>query len=464
MKNYIYTLLSATLIAAPMLAMEKHPADCELVKNTSKKARSEVAHVQPNANLSLFENLPLDVKKIILGYLTTAEGVTPENQLANACKNIRTMMLLSKTMLPLASHEVINRELVEELAKRFKNNKETPKLGTLSFPLLKLYFLQQPLELVRIEAMTNLHTPGIVPAFIEHTKKTDEDKDDQNSLEQSFEKALYNGNIPGIKLFLQNTSIKQTKKWKNGDFFGLACKKAPFSIVKLVIENGCKIKKANVAFCDAALHRKIETVKFLHSWLKNKKELASLELYEYITGPYAYIWGPLLLNVVEKSDHTMAAFLIEIGANPNEESSSENHFIDKHGHESLTSFTPLMIAAKEGLLETVKVLLNAKAEINTTSKLIKSDYFKASILGMTALMFAVQNGHTQMVEYLLNVPGIDINCKNSEGKTALDLAIQSNKPNKNDIKNMLISHSWCKTIINRLTIPRNIVLPLWDRK
>ena len=65
MKNYMYTLLSALFIAAPMLAMEKRKRDSELAKDTSKKAHTQVVTARP----SYLENLPSELKNMVFEYV-----------------------------------------------------------------------------------------------------------------------------------------------------------------------------------------------------------------------------------------------------------------------------------------------------------------------------------------------------------------------------------------------------------
>jgi hypothetical protein len=74
---------------------------------------------------------------------------------------------------------------------------------------------------------------------------------------------------------------------------------------------------------------------------------------------------------------------------------------------ALDSAQQLLIAAKSGDVETVKLLLDKGADINAKD----SD-------GMTALMYAASSGQTNMVEFLLN-KGADINAKDSDDMTAL---------------------------------------------
>lgn len=83
-------------------------------------------------------------------------------------------------------------------------------------------------------------------------------------------------------------------------------------------------------------------------------------------------------------------------------------------------WTPLVAAAAEGQLETVKVLIQRKvARIDETTST------RVSIYGLagreTALHWAARHGHAQVALYLV-LNGASINAKTMEGETALDLA------------------------------------------
>lgn len=73
--------------------------------------------------------------------------------------------------------------------------------------------------------------------------------------------------------------------------------------------------------------------------------------------------------------------------------------------------TALIMASQAGYIEIVKILLDASADVNSTSK------------DMTALFLASQQGYTEIVGLLLGA-GADVNVKNEEGLTALYKASQ----------------------------------------
>jgi murein DD-endopeptidase MepM/ murein hydrolase activator NlpD len=76
--------------------------------------------------------------------------------------------------------------------------------------------------------------------------------------------------------------------------------------------------------------------------------------------------------------------------------------------------TPLMVAAAEGSLASVRVLVKAGANLDTTTT-----------HGQTALMFASQSASTARIPLLLLNAGADPTLTNSEGKSAFDLGAEN---------------------------------------
>ena len=75
--------------------------------------------------------------------------------------------------------------------------------------------------------------------------------------------------------------------------------------------------------------------------------------------------------------------------------------------------TALVLAAREGALESVRALVEAKADLNGTT----GD-------GSSAMLVAIQNGHYDVARYLVE-QGADVNLANSKGWNPLYLAIKN---------------------------------------
>lgn len=92
--------------------------------------------------------------------------------------------------------------------------------------------------------------------------------------------------------------------------------------------------------------------------------------------------------------------------------------VSEHGHQAL------MLAAHQGHVEIIKLLIDKGANINGKHK----------ISGNTALIGAVFQGNKDIVKLLIEAK-VDINLKNNDGKSALDMAkLQGNM----EIINLLV--------------------------
>ena len=94
------------------------------------------------------------------------------------------------------------------------------------------------------------------------------------------------------------------------------------------------------------------------------------------------------------SDPAVCRVLIDAGA--------DVHTKNKNGR------SPLHYACKSGTLDVVKMLVEADARVRDTDK-----------DGRTCLMLAAYNGHTETVRYLVGLPEVDVNHRDSEDDTAL---------------------------------------------
>lgn len=104
---------------------------------------------------------------------------------------------------------------------------------------------------------------------------------------------------------------------------------------------------------------------------------------------------PLILSVMWNSGGEMAAYLISKGAEVNY---------------ALQGYTPLMIAAQEGYLDTALVLITSGADLEAAEE-----------NGLTSLMAAARGGHVEIVRLLLEA-GANWDTRTVAGSTALDVA------------------------------------------
>ena len=109
--------------------------------------------------------------------------------------------------------------------------------------------------------------------------------------------------------------------------------------------------------------------------------------------------GPALIEAAEADDTTEASRLIELGVDVNTKNEMD--------------LTPLMIAARNGNMDLVRLLVDSNADINLEDQ----------ALGYSAFIWAGPGGHTDVAQLLLEA-GADINAQ-YRGRTALHLAAAS---------------------------------------
>ncbi len=117
---------------------------------------------------------------------------------------------------------------------------------------------------------------------------------------------------------------------------------------------------------------------------------------------YSVVWAYLDDEIIQAAKD---GDLVEVERLP-EAGIDVNYHCDKHDG------TALIWAAINGHTEIVEILLNFGADGN-----------KQMTFGFTALMDAAENGHTEVVELLID-EGAKVNLKDNKGRTALMLASQ----------------------------------------
>ncbi|XP_011867191.1 PREDICTED: nuclear factor NF-kappa-B p100 subunit isoform X2 [Vollenhovia emeryi] len=93
-------------------------------------------------------------------------------------------------------------------------------------------------------------------------------------------------------------------------------------------------------------------------------------------------------------------------------------------------WSPLQLAAKEGLYCAVRSLVTAGADVNSADM----------TYGRTALHIAVEGGHKDIVKFLLENTNIDVNKRNFSGNTALHSAVVIPGSKANEICTLLMQY------------------------
>ncbi len=129
-----------------------------------------------------------------------------------------------------------------------------------------------------------------------------------------------------------------------------------------------------------------------------------------------------IMNAADKGYNKIVQLLINNGANVNVK--------DENG------ITPLMFASANGHTDVVKLLIENDADLEAKATWVITEYEKLKFIndvtrvktktieGVTSLILAVKNAHTDVVNLLLS-KGADVNAKDANGKMVLDYAIES---------------------------------------
>ena len=177
--------------------------------------------------------------------------------------------------------------------------------------------------------------------------------------------------------------------------------------VKLLLEKGANLKKADA---DPA-----------STPLSAAAQANDLAMFRFLLERGAIARGPAgglsLGFAAAHGNAAMVRLLLEQGVSPNMPSPPPVLEV-KNGTVELGSFTPLILASSFGGPETVKILLDAKANVNAQEA-----------RGMTPLMFSVAVDHpdARVVRLLLD-RGADPKIKSKSGETAIDWARKFDNP------------------------------------
>lgn len=340
------------------LAMEAPPSRKRGGQEPEDREPSKIAHVQQTG----FQHLPADIKKYILSFLVTAPGATPLEQLLNAGRNIRNYLSSNKYLFSLQEDDDLQEEILTQLANRYAQG----DLVAAAIALRTSYALDS----LRAEDWINplMPTPqadAYVPLFLQ---------------------AIRSGDEQTVKFMVQ--------------LFGLFF-----------------FSSANRGGNDVALVRAAETgnMSIFRMLLDFGTLLPSFAV--FVNQRDGAGQTPLLV-AINHGHESIALRLLDCGEiNPN--------------IADVLLITPLFAVARQGLTHVVERLLHFPININ-----------QYDIGGYTPLMVAALNGHLDIVKLLLARPEIQVNMRSTDGRnnTALMAAYASTSPNKAAIIKLLVEH------------------------
>ena len=169
--------------------------------------------------------------------------------------------------------------------------------------------------------------------------------------------------------------------------------------------NSTFLTNGETALMEAARSGSLDAVKLL------LEHGAQVNVREKLRETTALMWA------AEQNHPAVIKLLIEHGADvtlsSKKEQAKKQYGLNANVKLSFTGgMTSLVLAAREGGLESVDALVAAKADVNQTT----AD-------GSSAMLVAIQNGHYDVATYLVN-HGADINLANDKGWNPLYLAVK----------------------------------------
>ena len=360
-------------------------------------------------SLGSFEQLPKEVREIIIKYLVTATGRTQTQKLYNAADAIRNFLTTNTYFKQYLDDYQFIGWIVKNLANRYTGNnlvKAALALGT-----------KRAAQWLASKASQNLL-----------------------DIYHCLMDAAYEGNEVNIKFLLsvypQDRLISNTLGADRINLLMAAASGGSLFLVNKILESGLIDINARSLFDDTAINLASSKghAAVVERLLKAHADVDSVDANYYTPLMHASLNGheevvTLLLaakaevNVVNVSHNTPLMFAVENGnvaivdqlvkAGANVNIPTQNRW------------TALMKASQKGYTEVVERLLAAGANVN-----------KQAQGRLTALIIAAGNGHTAIVEKLLAARA-DASIQTQDGWTALRMVQQSDSQNKEAIIKLL---------------------------
>uniref|UniRef100_A0A8C4Y8L6 Ankyrin repeat and KH domain containing 1 n=1 Tax=Gopherus evgoodei TaxID=1825980 RepID=A0A8C4Y8L6_9SAUR len=253
--------------------------------------------------------------------------------------------------------------------------------------------------------------------------------------ESALTLACYKGHLDMVRFLLEAGADQEHKTDEMHTALMEACMDGHVEVARLLLDSGAQVNMPADSFESpltlAACGGHVELAALLIERGANLEEVND----EGYTP---------LMEAAREGHEEMVALLLAQGANINAQTEETQEtaltlaccggfsevadFLIKAGADiELGCSTPLMEAAQEGHLELVKYLLAAGANVHATTA-----------TGDTALTYACENGHTDVADVLLQAGVFNLNYSFTEARTPLTVAFSVSKLSLQDGSTMLI--------------------------
>ena len=482
--NKINKLLLLSLMSVPIFAMEPKRG----IKRRASDEHQQISamEIESVPAVSGFGILPSELKKKIFDYLITAPGITNDARLANAAANMRKFAAVNKDF--------------RQYIKNYKTSggTEVDVVGDLINGLAERYAPGNAAKAATIFGTCDAGTWLFDHFYGEENNSFKRNK--KEDIHSEFRDVLEYGKTNKLKFLYHYLPFLLTQKYdrfrniprpkpasiaQNAEsiaFFEELPQDVRHTIVSIIYNafmqnikgatNQTKLSNAVTRFIAllqeeenkkyVPIFSRIEIINFIVVILANQYTYGNLAraamilgvagdsilpIGEWFKDSKSKVINPLFLNAAHEGDTQCIDFLFK-------------HNLCLRSSWVLPGFCPLVRAAENGHLSTVKKLIDLKitdmdeectalisaaclghttvvqfliqkgADVNF---ILEND---DSHVRETALMTAAENGQEEIVRILL-AAGAQTNVKDYEGSTALDLAQRSGHPNKEAIIKLL---------------------------